>query len=180
MKTLWTKKGCRNANSIARHIGRTVVLAVAVWQLAICIPALAVEDDNGGVLRFERAEYMKATSSGQKRAEAAIKGDLCLDTAKKKVEFRCGDSIPAFSVSYDSIKSLLYEQAAKPRYTEAVLISPLFLLSHAKKHFLTIQYTDSAGTSQFVIIHLDKKNAREAIAAAESQTGKAVERVEEK
>jgi hypothetical protein len=180
MKTLRKKKGCGNANFIARQIGRAVVLPVVVWQLAICIPALAVEENSGGVLKFGRAEYMKATSSGQKKAEPAIKGDLCFDTAKKKVEFRCGDSIPAFSVSYDSIKSLLYEQAAKPRYTEAVLISPLFLLSHAKKHFLTIQYTDSAGASQFVIVHLDKKNAREAIAAAESQTGKAVERVEEK
>src|SRR5262249_20864055 len=143
-------------------------------------PTLAVEENNGGVLKFGRAEYMKATSSGQKKAEPAIKGDLCFDTARKRVEFRCGDSVPAFSVSYDSIKSLLYEQAAKPRYTEAVLISPVFLLAHSKKHYLTIQYTDSAGAGQFLIIHLDKKNAREAIAAAESQTRKAVERVEEK
>ena len=180
MKTLWTKKGCRNSNFIARHIGGAVVLAIAVWQMG-GIPAFAGDAENSsGVLKFGRAEYMKATSSGQKKAEPAIKGDLCFDTNKKKVEFRCGERVPAFSISYESIKSLLYEQAAKPRYTEAVLISPLFLLSHAKKHFLTIQYTDSTGASQFVIVHLDKKNAREAIAAAESQTGKSIERVEEK
>jgi len=152
-------------------------------QLAMCIPVLAADEDDtdsGGVLKFGHAEYMKATSSGQKKAESAIRGDLCFDTAKKKIKFRCGDSVPAFSVSYDSVRSLLYEQAAKPRYTEAVLISPVFLLTHSKKHFLTIQYMDSAGVGQFVIVHLDKKNAREAIAAAESQTGKAVERVEEK
>jgi len=120
-------------------------------QLAMCNPVLAADEDDtdsGGVLKFGHGEYMKATSSGQKKAGPALKGDLCFDTAKKKVEFRCGDSVPAFSVSHDSIKSLMYEQAAKPRYTEAVLISPLFLLSHAKKHFLTIQYTDSTGTSE--------------------------------
>ena len=180
MKTLWTKISCRNGDSVAKRVWRVVPLGLVGWQLAMCIPTLAVEEDHVGVLKFGSAEYMKATSSGQKKAEPALKGDLCFDTAKKKVEFRCGDSVPAFSVSYDSIVSLLYEQAAKPRYTEAILISPLFLLSHAKKHFLTIQYTDSAGASQFVIVHLDKKNAREAIAAAESQTGKAVEQVEEK
>jgi hypothetical protein len=180
MKTLWARKGCGKGKLTARQLGRAVVIAVAAWRLG-GMPAFAGDAEiSGGVLKFDRAEYMKATSSGQKKAEPAIKGDLCFDTTKKKVEFRCGDRVPAFSISYDSVKSLLYEQAAKPRYTEAVLISPLFLLSHAKKHFLTIQYTDSAGTSQFVIVHLDKKNAREAIAATESQTGKAVERVEEK
>ena len=180
MKTLWISISCRNEKCEAKRVWKVVPLAIVMWQLAICIPAFSVEQNDSSVLKFGRAEYMKATSSGQKKAEPAIKGDLCFDRAKKKVEFRCGDSIPTFSVSYDSIKSLLYEQAAKPRYTEAVLISPIFLLSHSKKHYLTIQYTDSAGVAQFVIIHLDKKNAREAIAAAESQTGKAVERVEEK
>jgi len=183
MKALWTKISCRNRDSVAKRVWKVVPLAILMLQLAMCIPVLAAyqdDTDSGGVLKFDRAEYMKATSTGQKKAEPSIKGDLCFDIAKKKVEFRCGDSVPTFSVSYGSVKSLLYEQAAKPRYTEAVLISPLFLLSHARKHFLTIQYTDSAGASHFVIIHLDKKNAREAIAAAESQTGKAVERVEEK
>jgi len=180
MKTLCGHKGCGNANFSTRRIGRAVVVALVMWQL-VGMPAFAKEaEDSTGLLKFNHAEYMKATSGGQKKAEPAVKGDLCFNTAQKKVEFRSGDAAPAFSVSYDSIKSLLYEQSAKPRYTEAVLISPIFLLSHAKKHYLTIQYTDSSGAGQFLIIHLDKKNARAAIAAAESQTGKAVERVEEK
>jgi hypothetical protein len=62
----------------------------------------------------------------------------------------------------------------------AILVSPFFLFSHSKKHYLTIQYTDDAGTGQFVSIHLDKKNAREAVATAEASTGKKVEREEEK
>jgi hypothetical protein len=181
MKTLCTRKDCGKLNFTAREMGRAVALALFMWQLGYCMPAFAAERENtSAVLKFDRAEYMKATSAGQKKAEPAVKGDLCFDTARKRIEFRCGDNVPTFSVSYDSIKSLLYEQADKPRYTEAVLISPIFLLSHSKKHYLTIQYTDSAGTGQFLIVHLDKKNAREAIAAAESQTGKAVERVEEK
>lgn len=50
-----------------------------------------------------------------------------------------------FSIKYDTIKNILYEKTSTPRYAEAVLISPLFLFSHSKKHFLTIQYTDTSG-----------------------------------
>jgi hypothetical protein len=146
-----------------------------VAQLGLSVPVFAEQDNVTGVLTFDHAEYMKATATGQKKAEPTLKGNLCFDRSTKNIEFRSGKGDPAFS-----IKSLLYEQAGKPRYTEAVLISPLFLLSHSKKHFLTIQYTDPAGAGQYVIVHLDKKNAQEAIAAAESQTGKTVERVEEK
>jgi len=150
-------------------------------QLAICTPAMAEPEENtSGVLKSDRAEYMKATSAGQAKAEPTITGNLCSDAEQRRIEFRSGEGAPAFTVSYDSIKSLLYEPDAKPRYPEAVLISPLFLLSHAKKYFLPIQYADSTGASQVVMVHLDKNNAREAIAAAESQTGKTVERVEEK
>ncbi len=129
---------------------------------------------------FDHAEYMQATAAGQKKAAPAVKGTLSFDPEKKSVDFLDQKGDPAFSIKYDSIKSILYEKTSTPRYAEAVLISPLFLFSHSKKHFLTIQYTDANGTGQFVIVHLDKKNAREAVAVAEAQTGKKVEQVEEK
>lgn len=129
---------------------------------------------------FNHAEYMQATSAGQKKAAPSVKGALSFDTEKKCVDFVDEKGAQAFSIKYDSIKNILYEQTSKPRYAEAILISPLFIFAHSKKHFLTIQYSDAAGTGQFVIVHLDKKNAREAVALAESQTGKKVEQVEEK
>jgi hypothetical protein len=180
MKTVKPGKSFAHGVSLERWIWKSVLIAVVATQLGLSIPVFAAEDNGSGMLKFNRAEYMKATATGQKKAQPSVKGDLCFDPSTKKIEFRNGKGDPAFSIKYDAIKSLLYEQAAKPRYTEAVLISPLFLLAHSKKHFLTIQYTDTAGASQFVIVHLDKKNAQEAIAAAESQTGKSVDRVEEK
>jgi hypothetical protein len=130
--------------------------------------------------KFDHSEYMQATSAGQKKAAPAVKGTLSFDTEKKSVDFLDQKGSTAFSIKYDRIKNILYEKTSTPRYAEAVLISPLFVFSHSKKHFLTIQYTDDAGAGQFVIIHLDKKNAREAVAMAEAQTGKKVEQVEEK
>jgi len=130
--------------------------------------------------RFDHAEYFQATSAGQKKAGPSVKGSLSFNAETKCVEFLNDSSSAAFSIKYDSIKNFLYEQSATPRYAEAVLVSPLFLLSHSKKHYLTIQYADLSGAGQFVIVRLDKKNARAAVAAAESETGKKVERVEEK
>ncbi len=49
-----------------------------------------------------------------------------------------------------------------------------------RKHYLTIQYTDAAGAGQYAIVHLDKKRAQRVVATAESETGKKVERIEEK
>jgi hypothetical protein len=180
MKALKAGKSFARGTSIQKRTRQAALIAVAAMSLGLSVSLSAEENNGSGVLRFNRAEYMKATATGQKKAEPAVKGDLCFDPSAKKVEFRSGKGDPAFTIKYDAIKSLLYEQAAKPRYTEAVLISPLFLLAHSKKHFLTIQYTDPAGAGQFVIVHLDKKNAQKAIATAESQTGKTVDRVEEK
>ena len=73
-----------------------------------------------------------------------------------------------------------HEKTSKPRYAEAILISPFFLFAHSKKHFLTIQYADADGTGKFAMIHMDKSNARDIVAAAEAETGKKVERSEEK
>jgi len=75
---------------------------------------------------------------------------------------------------------MLYERTSKPRYAEAVLLSPLFIFSHSKKHSLTIQYSETDGPGKFAMIHMDKGNARDILAAAEAETDKKVERTEEK
>jgi hypothetical protein len=53
------------------------------------------------------------------------------------------------SIPNERIKTMLYERTSKPRYAEAILISPFFLFAHSKKHFLTIQYTDADGQGKF-------------------------------
>jgi hypothetical protein len=154
------------SRTLLRSLGLGATLLIATFSAAAS--------------KFDHAEYMKATATGQKKAEPAIKGTLSFDQEKKWVDFLDEKGNSAFRIPYDTIKTLLYEQAAKPRYTEAVLISPMFLLAHSKKHYLTIQYMDTTGAGQYAIVHLDKKNAQQAVATAESETGKKVERVEEK
>jgi hypothetical protein len=155
------------------------ILAVFDSVLLFC-SIVQGKDKQKDSSKFDHAEYMQATASGQKKAAPAVKGTLSFDVEKKSADFLDQKGEPAFSIKYDTIKAILYEKTSTPRYAEAVLISPLFLFSHSRKHFLTIQYTDATGSGQFVIVHLDKRNAREAVAVAEPQTGKKVEQVEEK
>ena len=129
---------------------------------------------------FDHAEYLQGTSSGQRKAAPGVKRSLHFNSDQRAVEFLDAKGASVVRINYDSIKSILYEQTSTPRYAEAVLISPLFLFSNSKKHFLTMQYTDDSGAAQYAIFHLDKSNAREAIAAAEAQTGKKVDQVQEK
>lgn len=129
---------------------------------------------------FDKAEYLQATTTGQKKAAPPVKGTLVFDPESKDVKFLQDSGSPVMTIKYEAIKGMTYEKASKPRYAEAVIISPLFLLSNSKKHYLTFQYADEAGQGKYAIVHLDKKNAREAVACAEAQIGKQVEQVDEK
>ncbi len=130
--------------------------------------------------KFDHAEYLKPKTEGQKKDDHPVKGSISFDRDKKMVEFADEKGVSVVSIPDDKIKSILYEKTSKPRYAEAILISPFFLFTHSKKHFLTIQYTDTDGQGKFAMIHLDKGNARDVVAAAEAETGKRVERAEEK
>ena len=130
--------------------------------------------------KFDHAEYMRPKTEGQKKDDHPVKGSISFDKDKKTVEFADEKGVSVVSIPDNKIKSILYEKTSKPRYAEALLISPFFLFTHSKKHFLTIQYTDTDGQGKFAMIHLDKGNARDVVAAAEAETGQKVERAEEK
>jgi hypothetical protein len=153
----------------------------AILTMTVAVPAFAASDNaNATARKFDHAELFGGTTTGQKKAGGSTKGALVFDSEKKIIEFEAQKGGNAVTIPYAQVKSLLYEQASKPRYTEAVLISPMFLLAHSKKHYLTIQYSDASGAGQFAIVQLDKKNAQQAVAAAQAETGKNVERAEEK
>jgi len=130
--------------------------------------------------RFDKVEYLPPKVEGQKKAGEPVKGHISFDKEKKVIEFQDDKNQTVVSVPYDKIKNMLYERTSKPRYAEAILISPFFLFAKSKKHFLTIQYADDTGAGRFCMLHLDKGNARDIVNTAEADTGKSVERSEER
>ena len=77
----------------------------------------------------------------------------------------------ALGVPYKRINLIEYGQNANRRIAMAVVISPLFLLSKARKHFLTVGYTDDDGKQQAMVFRVDKGNVRATLASLEARTG---------
>ena len=157
-----------------RSITRIALCAV------VCLTFLAISTVSAAEVKFDKVEYLPPKVEGQKHGSDPIKGHVIFDKEKKAVEFQDNKSQMIVTIPYDKIKTILYEKTSKPRYTEAILISPFFLFSKTKKHFLTIQYTDPAGVGAFCMIHMDKSNASDIANTAQAETGKPVERTEER
>jgi hypothetical protein len=77
----------------------------------------------------------------------------------------------AVGVPYKRINLLEYGQNVNRRIGMAVVISPLFLLSKSRKHFLTVGYTDDEGQQQAMVFRVEKGNIRAVLASLEARTG---------
>lgn len=78
-------------------------------------------------------------------------------------------------VPYDRINLLEYGQKVDRRYAMAVLISPVFILSKKRQHFLTVGYTDDSGREQAMIFRVDKGHIRAVLVSLEARTGRKVQ-----
>ena len=78
-------------------------------------------------------------------------------------------------VAYEKINLLEYGQKVDRRIMAAVLVSPLFLLSKKRQHFLTVGYEDDDGKQQAMIFKVNKDDIRAMLASLEARTGRRVE-----
>ena len=74
-------------------------------------------------------------------------------------------------VAYDRVNLLEYGQQVDRRLALALVISPVFLLSKSRKHFLTIGYSGEDGKQQAMVFRVDKNGIRPALVALEARTG---------
>ena len=80
-----------------------------------------------------------------------------------------------FQIPYERINLLEYGQQASRRFAMAIVISPIFLLTKKRKHFLTVGYTDDSGQQQAMVFQVDKGEIRTVLACLEARTGLKVE-----
>jgi hypothetical protein len=78
-------------------------------------------------------------------------------------------------VAYDHVNLLEYGLQVDRRLLLAVAISPAFMLSKRRKHFLTIGYADDTGQQQALVFEVDKRSVRAALASLEARTGRKIE-----
>ena len=147
---------------------------------ALCLVFVPAAIGSAAEIKFDKVDYMPPKIEGQKKSAQPVKGHVIFDKEKKIVEFQDTKGQIIVTIPYDKIKSLLYEKTSRPRYAEAILVSPFFLFSKTKRHFLSIQYADANEAGAFCMLHMDKSNAIDIVNTAEAETGKHIERTEEK
>jgi len=74
-------------------------------------------------------------------------------------------------VEYDKINLIEYGQNVDRRYIIAALISPLFVLSKKRQHFLSVGYTDKEGRQQAMVFKVEKGKIRALLVSLEARTG---------
>lgn len=74
-------------------------------------------------------------------------------------------------VPYSQINLLEYGQQVDRRLALAIVVSPLFLMSKSRKHFLTVGYVDEDGRQQALVFRVDKDNIRTTLVSLEARTG---------
>ena len=85
-----------------------------------------------------------------------------MDKAAGKLQMR---------VSYDRVNLIEYGQQVERRLALALIISPVFLLSKSRKHFLTIGYSGEDGKQQAMVFRVDKNSIRPTLVGLEARTG---------
>ena len=130
--------------------------------LALTLSSLAAEP---GV----RAQFVGGTVAGT-FSRCGSRLDL---TGADTLRFHCGRE--AMEVPYHRVNTLEYGQNVSRRYAAAILISPMFLLSKSRKHFVTLGYVDEDGRQQVLVLRIDKGDIRSVLTGLEAKTGRRVE-----
>jgi hypothetical protein len=78
-------------------------------------------------------------------------------------------------IPYRKITTLEYGQSVSRRYAEAILISPILLLSKSHKHFVTLGFEDANGKQQALVLRVEKGDIRPLLASLEARSGRRVE-----
>ena len=79
------------------------------------------------------------------------------------------------NIPYERVNSLEYGQKAGRRVGLAVVVSPLFIFSHKRRHYLTVGYMDDNKKQQAAVLELGKGIIHQTISTFEAKSGKKVE-----
>jgi hypothetical protein len=138
------------------------VSAVLLFVLIAEVLAFAGLGSNDAMYVGGTVTSMKENTEG--KISVADEKNLVFDSKAGKI-----------LIPYAQVNSLEYGQKAGRRLGLAVAISPLFLLSKKRRHFLTVGYKDDADKQQAAVLELGKGLITPTITSLEAKTGKKVD-----
>jgi hypothetical protein len=77
-------------------------------------------------------------------------------------------------IPFDRILTIEYGQKVDRRVLEGVLLSPLFVLSKKRAHFVSIGYEGEDGRSEALVFRVDKNAVRTVLVALEARSGRKI------
>jgi hypothetical protein len=131
---------------------------------SVALPPLLQAGDSG-----DRVHYVGGTV-----AELPSKSEGIIHTTSPDELLFASRGITV-RVPYQNITNIEYGQQVGRRYAEAILVSPLFLLSKKRSHFLTVGYTDAEGQHQAMVFQVRPGDVRSVLVSLEARTGRKVE-----
>jgi len=138
-------------------------MALLVWSI---LPSSAVGLD-GKMVRF--------TGGSGVSIPMGAPGHLKTDHDSLLVFTVVDDARLRMSIPYKAVTGLEYGQEVSRRVAMALALrSYLPLLSKTRKHFLTIDYTDTGGAPQTVVFELGKEVVSPLLAILVAKTGKKI------
>jgi hypothetical protein len=141
-------------------VRRSVVIGVG---LVIALQLSGSAEGRGG-----KATYVGGTLSIVEKTEGRL--DVS-DEREAVFTFKGGST----RLAYERIDSIEYGQKTGRRVGAAVVVSPLFLLSKKRKHYVTVSFQDEQGTRQGAVFEVAKGAAHHLVSTLEARSGKSVE-----
>jgi len=133
-----------------------VSVAAGMALFSVCAPAA----DPGAA-----AEYVGGTLAS---LEAGLRGRL---SAADPVSLVFATKRSVVRIPYERINLLEYGQRVDRRLLEAILISPLLILSKKRAHYLAIGYQADDGRQEALLLRVDKDAIRAMLVSLEARTG---------
>lgn len=137
---------------------------MGVVSLLVLAGTLAMGGDRGVRVQYVGGTAGSLSPKGVARLDLTNKDALVLRGAKTEVR-----------IQYKRVTTLEYGQNVGRRYLAAIVVSPILLLSKARKHYVTLGYADSEDHQQALVFRVDKGDIRSVLASLEARTGRRVE-----
>lgn len=132
---------------------------VFVWMLAAGMAA-AAGDSCGAAAEYAGGTLEAIETGARGRLSAADPVSLVFETRRS-----------ALRIPYERINLLEYGQRVNRRVLEAILISPMMILSKKRAHYLAIGYQTEDGRQEAVLLRVDKNAIRAVLVSLEARTG---------
>ena len=137
--------------------------ALVFWILALAFLIAPIPShgwDGGGKATYVGGSIPGLPDQVKGRIDTTGNEEFCFNS--KKVDVK---------IPWVRINMLEYGQKAGRRIGLAILLSPLFMMSKNRKHFLTVSFEDATDRQQALVFALDKDDVRSVLVTMEARTG---------